>query len=787
MSEIPTLDTWREAFSVFERLIALDTETRDRELGALAKTRPDLLGHVQTLLTAGPQTQAQALINAEAIGSAGVPGAQFGSYRLESLIGSGGMGEVWLASRADGLFHGMAAVKLLHPYLSSSRVRERFAREGQILGRLSHPHIARLLDAGIGAGGALYLVLERIEGTRIDIWCDQHQLGLPGRVRLFLQVCDAVAYAHAHLIVHRDLKPSNILVNEAGTAKLLDFGIAKLLEQDDTDAELTRLGGLALTPEYAAPEQLNGQPVSTAADVYALGLLLHLLLSGRHPFAEQLGNPTRLMNAVRELDPPPMSRAAAAEAAAPRGLTPRLLQRGLRGDLDNIVAKTLRKAPAERYASVAALADDLRRYLQHEPVLAQPESMVYRTRKFLRRHWVGAAGTAAVIATLVGGIATTAWQAQRAEQQAAAARDHALRVKRTKEFFVSIFQAADPAQRHAGSPITLVEALDDALRRVDAELAGDPRLQADLLSDFGEIRAGLGDLAGSKALFQRALPLHEKTLAANDPVLANTLVNLGMIEAYMGQELAGRPFLERAVSILEQHADTEGDALSNARAGLGQIYVSSGDYETALGIFSKVLAFYRESPGPQERRLGIALANMGTMLVRAQRLDEARHFFEESVAVTERNSGTSSVLLSDALRGLFFIAGEQGDLAARSRHADRALAIARANFSGDHHWLARALADKGDVLIAQGRRAEGETLLRQALAMLDRVGSDQHRIEASLSLAGSLAQAGNPTEALKIAEAARSKICPQSSDPAELRMCAALQSLSARVHGSQVN
>jgi eukaryotic-like serine/threonine-protein kinase len=779
VTDVPSLDTWREAFSVFERLVALDDSARDAELQQLEKSRPDIGHHVRTLLNAGPQTQAEAMMNAEALGSAGVQGARFGAWQLDSQLGAGGMGEVWLAHRVDGLYEGQAAVKLLHPYLSSGRVKSRFEREGRILARLNHPHVARLLDAGIGPGGALFLVLERVDGQRIDHWCDRQQLAVAPRVRLFLQVCDAVAYAHENLIVHRDLKPSNILVDAHGVAKLLDFGIAKLLEPGDTDAELTRIGGLALTPEFAAPEQLEGGSVSTRTDVYALGLLLFLVLTGRHPFASHLQHPLQLLKAIRETDPVTMSRSVSPGISELRGLKEPQLKAALRGDLDNIVTKALQRDPDRRYPSVQALADDLRRYLEHEPVSARADSFTYRAGKFARRHWVGVASVTAIALSLVTGIVGVSWQATRAQEQAAIAVENAVRTKRVKDFFVSIFASADPAKRQDGTLLSLEEALADALARVDRELADDPRLQADLLNDFGEIRGSQGDLAVSKALFQRALPLHEQTLPPDSPVLANTLVNLGIIESYMGQELAGKPYLERAVSILERHAETEGDALSNARTALVGIHMAQNELEKALALLREVVAFYRSSPGEKERRLGIALANMGTLLVRMERHAEAKPFFVESMEVAERNSGPNSILLSDALRGLIAVARRDGDLQTESALADRALAIARANFSGDHHWLARALAIKGEILLRQQQTQAGQQMLKDALAMLDRVGSNHHRIEAALALARSLAASGAVAESAALARRNSEIICGAGREPASADQCQALEALAA--------
>ncbi|MDB5986721.1 MAG: Serine/threonine protein kinase with repeat, partial [Nevskia sp.] len=693
-----------------------------------------------------------------------IAGADLGPYRLERSLGSGGMGEVLLARRTDGVFTAPVALKMLHAHLAQSAVRERFLREGRMLGQLLHAHVARLLDAGIAASGQPYLAIEYVEGERVDHWCDNLRLNVIARLQLFLQICDAVAHAHAHLIVHRDLKPSNILVTADGGIKLLDFGIAKLIDSEQQGApetELTRLGGRALTPEYAAPEQISGAAITTATDVYSLGVLLYLLLGGCRPYGKPGDSAAQLEQCVLETEPPPLSQARPAQTtqvtlqtlAATRATTPRKLRETLRGDLDTIVGKALKKAPAQRYLSVLALADDLRRFLNHEPVLAQPDSFGYRTRKYLRRHRLGAAAGAAVALAVVAGLAGTLWQAQRAQREAQTAREQAQRVERTKEFFVSIFQNADPLRRADSAPVTLVQALDDALKRVDTELTIDPSLQGDLLDDFGEIKAGQGDLAGAKELFQRALPLHEQTLAADAPALANTLVNLGVIESYLGHSPAGRPYLERAVAILEQHAATEGDALSNARNGLAQIYSAAGDDAHAAELVRKSLDYYRRSPGPQEMRLAISLGNVGTALLHLDRYADAQPYFDECVTVVERNLGKNSPNLGHCLVGLFRIAAHDHDLPAQAVYAERNLALNRANFSGDHQWVAQALSELGQVRLQQRRSAEGESLLRESIAMYERLGGDfDLQVTALRNLAQSRQQAQDPVEALSLAE-----------------------------------
>ncbi len=352
----------------------------------------------------------------------------FGPYRILSLLGHGGMGSVWLAERVDGLFTRRVALKLVHPILGPM-LNERFSREREILASLSHAHIARLFDAGIAEDGQPYLALEYVEGAPLTRHCDEHRLGVAARLQLFRQVLSAVQYAHAHLVIHRDLKPSNILVTAQGEAQLLDFGIAKLLTDGSSahETELTQLGGRALTPDYAAPEQIVGGAITTQADVYSLGVIFYELLTGARPYRLKRDSRGALEDAILQAEPVVPSRAELSEpAAAARDTTARKLAKALAGDLDTIALKALKKVPAERYATVNALDEDIARFLRGELVLAQPDNLAYRARKFVGRHRLAFAAATALITTLAGGMAMTGHEAR----LAAAQRDQALLAQR---------------------------------------------------------------------------------------------------------------------------------------------------------------------------------------------------------------------------------------------------------------------------------------------------------------------------------------------------------------------
>ncbi len=458
------LSQWQSASPYLDTALDLPPDERAAWLAELRQTSPAIAAEIERWLNECALVEATEFLERDATpdpSRAALAGVDVGAYRLTSLVGHGGMGTVWLAERTDGRFTGRVAVKLLNPALVGRRGEERFAQEGRILARLTHPGIARLVDAGVTGIGQPYLALEFVDGVPIDRHCDARRLDVEARLRLVLDVLDAVQVAHNQLVVHRDIKPSNVMVTTDGIVKLLDFGIARLLQPDALDtAGLTRDSQAMLTPAYAAPEQVNNGDITVATDVYALGVLVYLLLTGRHPAEPELSRPASLIRAITDVDPPLMSTrvvdadprltgtpAANAEA---RAATPARLRETLRGDLDAVVAKALAKAPAARYASAAVMADDLRRHLERRPVLARRITAGYRLRRFVARNRV-AVGLSAVAATaLVAGTAATVIQARRV----AVERDFALRQLSRAESIVEMnrFLLTDAAPM--GQPFT---------------------------------------------------------------------------------------------------------------------------------------------------------------------------------------------------------------------------------------------------------------------------------------------------------------------------------------------
>jgi serine/threonine-protein kinase len=534
-------DRWRALSPHLDDALEMPAAERESWLAALRAREPALAADLQMLLAqhavldeAGflERSVSPALPIAKSSSSeTTLAGQTLGAYTLISHIGHGGMGSVWLARRSDGRFEGFAAVKLLNASLMGRAGEERFTREGTILARLSHPFIAHLIDAGVSPGGQPYLVLEYVQGEHIDRYCDERRLSLDERIRLFLDVLSAVAHAHANLVVHRDLKPSNVLVRtdpstdapDGHRVKLLDFGIAKLLEQDPdfaATALLTENSGWALTPAFAAPEQLTGGTVTTATDVYSLGVLLYILLGGRHPAGSGLRSPADLISVVVDTEAPRLSDALARTgtegeealltSAARRSTTPEKLRRALQGDLETIVATALKKDPRERYPSVTALADDLQRYLDERPIRARPDTWSYRAAKFVRRNRLVVTLAALAAVALGAGVAGTITQARRAERQAVVAdaqRDFALRQLSRAEAIndLNAFLLSDAAP--SGKPFTVGDLLARAERIVDHSQGESLQNRVELLVTIGRQYQGQDEHDKARRVLAQAYEL----------------------------------------------------------------------------------------------------------------------------------------------------------------------------------------------------------------------------------------------------------------------------------------
>jgi len=744
----PRSETSLELLATLEPLLdqALDLAPAERGpwLARLRAERPDVAEELERLLAAETQLDQRGFLDQRIAGplgaaGAGLTGLRVGAYTLDRLLGQGGMGTVWLARRTDGRFEGDAAVKLLNLALLDPVGSERFRREGTLLARVNHPHIARLLDAGVTDGGQPFLVLERVQGERIDQYCDAQRLSPARRITLFLDVLGAVGHAHANLIVHRDLKPSNILVTADGAVKLLDFGIAKLLDEEATPAArsaLTDRGGIALTPEYAAPEQVRGEAVTTATDVYALGVLLYQLLSSRHPTGEACRSTAEHLRAITETEPRRLSaavREVRAEQARARGSTPDRLRKLYLGDLDNIVAKAIKKDPAERYPTVAALADDLRRYLDHQPVSARPDSLGYRTAKFVRRHRAGMM----VAAALAAGLAVVVAREHRLRGVAEAESETARAVE---SYLVTVFGASDPflPQDTSAAASSARDLLDRGAARLDTSLAGEPAVRIRLRASLARVYANLGLYSPAADQLELALAEQRSRDGERHPVTAALLDQLGEVRDRQGQVDLADSLLGRSLALRRGLLGSQDSATSASLEHLAEVRRERNDFPAAE-------TFAREALAIREALFGdTALSTADSKQMLAEVLTDrggdsaAAPLYREALAVRSRSLGPDHPLAAKTMYHLALTERRLGHVEMSESLYRRALAAQRKSLGDDHPAVAATLNGLSDLLQkATPRMEEAETLLREALAINRRRLGERHA-EVSTNL-GNLA------------------------------------------------
>ena len=673
-------------------------------------------------------------------------GAIVGPYRLIREIGRGGMGAVWLAERADGLVKREVALKL--PILAASRAAlvERFAREREILGPLTHPYIARLYDAGFADDGQPYLALEYVAGEPITSYCDHERLPVSKRVELFLRVLSAVQYAHANLVLHRDLKPSNVLVTTDGEIKLLDFGIAKLMTAGAAhETALTQLAGRALTPDYAAPEQIGGAPLTTASDVYALGVVLYELLAGVRPYRLKRGTKAEVEEAILTQEVARPSAAAASDAAAQRSTTAMKLRRQLAGDLDTIVLKALAKAPGERYPTADAFASDIARYLRGEPVLAQPASAWYRVSKFVARNKLPLAGGGAVALALVAGASFAWWEAHLARQET-------FRANASKAFIDRLFQSvarSNPGGAAAGdTPARQLLALGS--KQLLDQSQTDPDLQLDLLQWFARLNSELDLLEPASALSERSIALAKHLYGPESLQVAEALaqkadtlyraasyVDAGKVasEALAIAEKEPRSTLElrarmhviisnsafqldmtrtaepqrhlETALVLFREAGSTSEERSRAAYYLAWIKEAQHQYAAAEPYYLDGIAAARANFGEKSFMVAYGYENLADLLRREQRLDEARDTIDKALSIYEFVLGPRHGTVAFARTNLALIEAASGRYVEAEQHADQALALAREVF-GDNarqigfpaSYAARIKAQRGELAAA---------------------------------------------------------------------------------------
>ena len=686
------------------------------------------------------------------------PGERLGDYRVVSLIGEGGMGEVYLAE--DVSLGRRVAIKLLKYGFGTANITRQFHQEERILAGLTHPHIAQLYGGAVTPAGVPYFVMEYVEGERLDDYCSGNHLNIPQRLALFQKICGAVAYAHRHLVIHRDIKPANIRVSSDGEPKLLDFGIAKLLDPSTTgEIEKTMTFAAIMTPEYASPEQVRGENITTTSDVYALGVVLYEMLTGQKPYKLSHLTPATVERAITEQEP------ARPSAALVRGATnPKAVAGGaksLRGDLDNIVMKAMRKEPERRYASVGQLSEDIRRHLEGRPVLARKDTIGYRASKFVARNRVAVAAAALLVLVILTGLVVALWEAQNARRERDVAQRERAEAERISAFLQETLGAAAPEAK--GIDVKVVDLLGEASRRAREGLKNDPGAMSDVLVTLGRTYISLGVFEPAVADLRTALAASLKQNGELHPTTANSMGWLGLALVYQGKYAEGETVSRKAVG-LQRTLHPAGSAdLGVALYSLGMNLISTGEakaaepsLEEAVDLIGKylgkehgyylatltALALARQKGGNLEgaetlyrraiqagqvvqRRYRIFLAQAdgycGTLLIDKGEYVEAETMLRQSAALYTEilgNPNSSTPAMQTSLGRLYFL---KGDYLAAEAEFHKALAVLPQFFPREHFIRVSAQAALGVTLIRLGKPAEGEPLLREALEIRKKV------------------------------------------------------------------
>jgi serine/threonine-protein kinase len=730
---------WAEIAALFDELVELGPVEREQRLAGLRQSDPALGAEVESLLAAD-DTASDLLDSAGAAqmipdildrvddGSRG--DSLVGPYRLLRPLGEGGMGVVWLAERIDGAYEQQVAVKLLKRGMDTHAILRRFLLERRILARLRHPHIVRLLDGGMSSDGRPFYVMDRVDGLPLTTYAMQHALDVRARAELLAKVAEAVAYAHTQLVVHRDLKPSNVLVDTGGEPRVLDFGIAKIIEESGEET-CTGTGMRVMSPAYAAPEQILGEPVGTATDVYALGLMLCELLVGELPARRAAGlAPAQRQDAALE----PMDRASSVAARLPaeriaalygRTVDRRALGREIAGDLDVIIATALQREPARRYATAAAFADDLHRWLERRPIAARPDRAGYRLRKFVRRHRIGVAAGALIALALVAGLGSALWQAriaraeaQRADVERAHAERQLARTQRVKEFMLTLFREQDPLSRAKAQARTSSELIRDGIAQVDATFADEPELHAELLQDLGQIQISLGDVDAAKQALERARNQQHGLSGPGSAASADADANYASALLAAGDAETAEKLLRPALARLRETLGPDHPKTIEAENSLARIEIYRGDYEAGLALVRHALKVDSARYGAESPEVAVRLSALATVQLQATQYEAALASSREALRIIERGNGPDHVRAIYPHTQIADVLRYRRDYPGALVELETAVRIGRAQLPPHHPKLAGMLIRLGDLLRRMKRYDQSGKVFEEGLAIL---------------------------------------------------------------------
>jgi serine/threonine-protein kinase len=731
-------ERWQRLQELFDAAVEMNPDQRAAFLDRACADDPSLRGQVESLIISSEKAEGfiEAAIHeaAEVIAGEETPsavGQRIGPYETVRELGHGGMGAVYLAVRADDEYRKQVAIKLVRGGLDSPEMLQRFRSERQILANLDHPHIARLLDGGTTEAGAPYVVMEYVDGEPIDEYCDRHTLSTVERLKLFRTVCSAVHYAHQNLVVHRDIKPSNILVTADGVPKLLDFGIAKLLhpEPGPHTVAVTRTAVRLMTPEYASPEQVRGEAITTATDVYSLGVVLYELLTGQRPYQFKTYSPQEIERVISEQEPEKPSTAASREGSGIRDQGPAAkkeqrttgdgqrtaakLRKQLAGDLDNIVLMAIRKEPSRRYASVEQLSEDIRRHLEGLPVMARPATFGYRAQKFVRRHKAGMMATAAVILLIS---ALVGFYTVQLTQERDRARLEAEKAAQVSKFLTGLFEVSDPSQSK-GETITAKELLGRGAARIENELADQPEVRATMMNVMGDVYRSLGLYEEARPLLQTSLKLRRQLHGPAHPDVAASLNNVAMVLEAQGEYEAAEQMHREALALRRKLSGDEHPDVAESLDNLAWVLYRKGDYEAAQTLYRQALDMRRKFLGPEHADVAQSLNNLAQALHAKADYPAAEALYREALALNRKLLGEEHREVATNMSNLANLLRETGHTGEAESLHHQALALRRKLLGDDHPHVTSSLNSLAVLLHEKGDWEAAEPLYREALAL----------------------------------------------------------------------
>jgi len=731
-------ETWPALSKLLDEWLDLAPESRSEWLANLGPEHQPLVPILRDLLNAQEERGTGGLLNtlptmgADSHTGEFAAGIPIGPYRLIQELGHGGMGVVWLAERSDGTLNRPVALKL-PMMLGNAGLAQRFARERDILAKLTHPHIARLYDAGM-EGGQPYLTLEYVDGEKITTYCDRQGLGLKSRLRLFLDVLGAVQYAHNNLIVHRDLKPSNIMVTGEGEVRLLDFGIAKLLTEGEAhETDITRLAGRALTLDYSSPEQITGQPITTASDVYSLGVVLFELLTGEKPY--RLKHDTRwgLEEAIRTADISRPSQAVKdAEKAQARGLTIKRLARGIKGDLDTIILKALQKEPQRRYATADAFAQDIERFLSGEAVLAQGESAWYRTRKFVVRNKAAVGSVTAVLAALTAGLGVALWQTHVAVLEKQRADTQSATAQAINDFLENdLLAQAGPSRQNGpgGKPnanLTVRAALDQAAARISGKFGKQPLVEASVRQTIGITYRDLGLYAEAQGQIERALALRNRVLGEEHSDTQESMSDLALLYSDQGKYAQAEPLFVKGLEVQRRLFGDESPITMTNMNNLGLLYRREDKLAEAELLYTKVLDVRLRLLGERHPDTQISMNNLAVLYAAQGKFDRAEPLMLKLVDLRRKIRGEEHPSTAAAMNTLAVLYREEARYAEAEALFVKVLEIRQRILGPPHPNTLDTMNFLAVVELFEGKFGKAEPLLKSAVELRRRALGENH-------------------------------------------------------------